>query len=73
MVIFLVEWHTRGSKKPSGGFRSSVRRMDKKLAWRGGIPALTKIGEQRSKTVKGRGNTEKTKLAQARIASVVEP
>lgn len=39
----MVEWHTKSKRKPSGGMRTSLRKMDKKLYQRGGIFAATTI------------------------------
>ena len=41
--FFMVEWHTKSKRKPSGGMRTSLRKMDKKLYKRGGVFAATTI------------------------------
>ena len=71
--MFLVQWHSRSGTKPSGGFKRSIRRSDKKLAWRGGTPTLSRIGEEKRVAAKGRGNTRKTKLFQTKHASIIDP
>ncbi len=67
----MVQWHLRSAAKPSGGFRATVRARDKRLAAKGGNPALTKIGEEKKRVEEGRGATTKTKLLAGKTATVV--
>lgn len=73
----MTQWHEKSRRKPSGGIRKSKRRRDKRLAQKGGTPALTEIAEagepeKRSK-LKGRGFTQKVKQKKAKFASVANP
>lgn len=70
----MTQWHLKSKRKASGGLRTSLRRCDKKLAWKGRDPANTKLikgGKEKRKKVKGRGNTTKVKLLEAAYAQVV--
>ncbi|MFH1256493.1 MAG: 30S ribosomal protein S8e [Candidatus Diapherotrites archaeon] len=67
----MVQYHLKGKSKPSGGIRRTLRRSDKKLAWKGGEIASTSIApEDDIKIVKVRGNGTKTKLLKAKYANV---
>lgn len=64
----MTQWHSKSGTKVSGGKRMSIRRSDKRLAWKGGEPANTTIileGDEEAKperyVAKGLGNTTKTK------------
>ena len=70
----MTEWHMKSKRKASGGVRTSTRRSDKKLAWRGGTPSSTTITEtkegvnrearaKRGKTLKVRLKHEKFVIA----------
>lgn len=69
----MVQWHSKSKRNASGGRRTSIRRSDKKLAWRGGNPSHTKTGKDKTTIVMGRGRTTKTKLLQAKQATIVDP
>jgi small subunit ribosomal protein S8e len=70
----MTEWHGKSRRKPSGGIRTSRRRRDKRLAEKGGTPALTEIGDKEKRTkARGRGFTEKVKQKKARFAAVTNP
>jgi small subunit ribosomal protein S8e len=59
----MTQWHMKSRRKETGGVRHSLKRCDKKKAWLGGEPVLTKLSEEREVKVKnGRGNTFKVKL-----------
>ncbi len=67
----MTEWHLKSRKKPSGGFRNSKNRSDKKLVWKGGDFIATKVSEKDDRTnVQKRGLTSKTKLKQAKSVSL---
>lgn len=67
----MTQWHMKSKRKSTGGLRYSLRRSDKKLAWKGGEFAHTKLAqEEKRKVVKGRGNTTKTKLSAVKFANV---
>jgi len=42
---FMVEWHYKSKRKPSGGILKTLKRADKKLASRGGVFAQTTIAK----------------------------
>ena len=42
----MTQWHMKSGKKPSGGILKTGDRSDKKLAWRGGMPALTTLASK---------------------------
>lgn len=63
----MTQWHMKSGTKVSGGTRTTFRRSDKRLAWKGGNPMHTTIpqgedDEAEIVTAKGMGNTSKTKL-----------
>lgn len=63
----------KSKRKVTGGLRHSVGRCDKKLAWKGNPPTLTKVAEkEQRKKVRGRGKTQKIKLQKARAASITD-
>lgn len=67
----MTQWHMKSKRKSTGGLRYSLRRSDKKLAWRGGEFSHTKLSaEEKRKVVKGRGNTTKVKLREVKFANV---
>ena len=69
----MTQWHLKSKRKITGGRRTSVRRSDKKLAWKGGNPAETKVGESnKAVRIGGRGRTSKNKLKSARYADVAD-
>ncbi|MCX8189734.1 MAG: 30S ribosomal protein S8e [Candidatus Diapherotrites archaeon] len=61
----------KSKRKVSGGLRHSTERCDKKLAWKGNPPTMTKVAEkEQRKKAKARGKTQKVKLQKARMASI---
>ena len=67
----MTQWHSKSKKKTSGGLRTTLRRSDKKLVWKGGAFASTKVSEKDDKSVVvGRGTTSKQKLKRVNIVSV---
>ncbi len=39
----MTQWHLKSKRKASGGLRTTMRRSDKRLAWKGGEPSNTTI------------------------------
>lgn len=69
----MTDWHLKSRRKKTGGIRKSKRRSDKKLAWKGGKPAITLLSkENEKKTVRARGGNQKTKLLKTNQAIVSE-
>ena len=72
----MTQWHMKSPRKISGGVRTTNRRSDKKLAWKGGAPTLTTIAlsddDIENITVEGQGNTTKTKLRLGKYAQIIE-
>ncbi|MCX6803563.1 MAG: 30S ribosomal protein S8e [Candidatus Diapherotrites archaeon] len=70
----MVQWHMRDDKKPSGGKRDTINARDKKLAWKGGLEAMTKtdatIKTDKVETKKGLGNTLKVRALELKHANV---
>jgi small subunit ribosomal protein S8e len=70
----MTQWHMKSEKKKSGGTLRSGKRCDKKLVWKGGLPAATTIVEDEksavAERVKGRGNTQKQKLKKTLFVNV---
>lgn len=62
----MTQWHTKAETKISGGKRMTLRRSDKRLAWKGGDPTLTAIATTEEAIenviVAGMGSTSKTRL-----------
>jgi small subunit ribosomal protein S8e len=70
----MTQWHLKSEKKKSGGYRASRERSDKKLAWRGGIPAHTTISEkQEVDSYRIRGGKTKMASLKVKYANVKEP
>ena len=71
----MTEWHLRSKRRKTGGRRTTLRRTGKKLAWKGGIFAATKINTQKQDALlhKGVGSTKKLKLKDAMFANVLDP
>src|SRR3989344_7705226 len=73
----MTQWHMKSRKKKSGGTRKSIRRSDKRLAWRGGDAAETTIAAEKDAIVrnfkKGLGNTSKVKLKAEKFVLAVNP
>ncbi|MBU0636330.1 30S ribosomal protein S8e [Candidatus Micrarchaeota archaeon] len=72
----MVEWHTKSTRKPSGGLLKSVNAHDKKLSERGGIIALTRVAEpdqeSKRKPVRSRGKHHKIKALRIHHATVTD-
>lgn len=63
----------KSETKVSGGYRNSVNRSDKKLAWKGSVPTETKVAAEDEAVIsKGRGLTHKIKLRNAATAIVTD-
>ncbi|HLC79081.1 MAG TPA: hypothetical protein VJG83_01500 [archaeon] len=62
----MTQWHMKGGTKISGGRRTTFRRSDKRLAWKGSDPTHTTIAQDdegiQNQSVAGLGNTTKVKL-----------
>lgn len=71
----MTEWHMKSGKKPTGGRLRTSRRCDKKLSWKGGTFASTKVNaaKQESFTSEGLGKTSKLRLIEAKFANVLDP
>ncbi len=70
----MTQWHDKGKRKRSGGMRTSKRRSDKLLAWRGGDPTETIVADkEKRKAKKGMGSSRKVRLRKARKATVSVP
>ncbi len=70
----MTQWHLKSEKKKTGGYRASRNRSDKKLAWRGGIPAHTTISEkQEIDSFRVRGGKTKMASLKVKYANVKEP
>jgi len=72
----MVQWHYRDDKKPSGGKRNTVNAMTKKLAWKGGLAAMTKtdttVKNDKVETKRGLGRTTKTRALEVKHANVTD-
>ncbi len=70
----MTQWHEKSKRKKTGGLRTSKRRSDRILAWRGGDSALT-IVEKKDKRKRKRtlGGNSKIKQKTARTASISIP
>ncbi len=67
----MAEYRMKSKRKPSGGLRHSLRRCDKKLAWKGNPPTHTKLDkEEKREVVRARGDNIKVKLKKAAKAVV---
>ena len=70
----MTQWHRKSNRKMTGGKLLTVRRCDKQLAWKGGDFSRTTVEEEeRRKTVKTRGTTEKVRQTRAKTATVNIP
>jgi len=73
----MVEWHLKSRRTKTGAIRSSKRRSDKKLVWRGGLAAKTTVVEKAEqverKTVRKRGSVTKTVVKKGHFVNVVDP
>ncbi|MFH1697314.1 MAG: 30S ribosomal protein S8e [Candidatus Diapherotrites archaeon] len=69
----MTQWHEKSKRKTSGGISYTRRRSDKRLAWRGGVPAQTTISEKPKVDVfRTRGGGTKQALLSALEASIVD-
>lgn len=70
----MTQWHYKSHRKASGGMRTTLRRSDKRLAWKGNEPILTTMatGEQDEKVVvvKTMGGNVKQKTAKTMSAFI---
>ena len=66
----MVISQSRPKRMPSGGRYKDYRK--KKLNEKGGLPTLTKLGEKKSKIVKGTGQTKKSKLLNTDVANILD-
>jgi len=72
----MVQWHYRDDKKPSGGKRNTINSMTKKLAWKGGLAAMTKtdstVKEDKVEEKKGLGKTKKARALAVKHANLTD-
>ena len=73
----MTQWHMKAGTKVSGGKRMTLRRSDKRLAWKGGDSAFTAIAStddniERTLIV-GLGGNIKAKLKLERYVAATEP
>lgn len=69
----MVQWHLDSDKKISGGHNYAKLRCDKKLAWRGGEVANTRIDAKDQVDVfKARGKNLKLKQKKAKFAYIYD-
>ena len=61
----------RTSRKPTGGMYKIAR--EKRKYELGGLPTLTKIGEQKVTVLKTKGDSRKMKVLVAKVANVLDP
>jgi len=70
----MTQWHTKSKRKKTGGVRTTFRRSDKLLAWRGGDEAKTEVGEKdKRRTKRVLGGNQKVKQGLAKNASITIP
>jgi len=70
----MTQWHTKSKRTKTGAIRTSKRRSDKLLAWKGGNFAKTEVsGKDKRKKKKTRGKGQKTKQLTAKNASIAIP
>jgi len=73
----MTQWHMKSGRKPSGGILRTGERSDKKLVWKGGLPAATSVVEKQEEveieTQVRRGKTEKQRMKKAFTANVSDP
>ncbi len=70
----MTEWHMKSKRSKTGAIRTSRRRSDKKLAWRGGHQAKTGVEETDKRKVKRvTGGNTKVKMKTAKNAVVTVP
>ncbi|MBW3019044.1 30S ribosomal protein S8e [Candidatus Woesearchaeota archaeon] len=61
----------RLKKKATGGRYFPLK--GKRLGELGSAPTLTKIGEQKTKTVRANGGSHKTRMQVAKVANILDP
>lgn len=67
----MAEYRMKSRRKVSGGLRHSLRRCDKKLAWKGNPPTHTKLDkEEKREVARARGGNIKIRLKKAAKAVV---
>lgn len=67
----MAEYALKSRRKVTGGLRHSRKRCDKKLAWKGSPPTLTKVAEKElRKKAKCRGRVTKVKLYRVKKAVI---
>ena len=70
----MTQWHMKSNRTSTGAKRMSIRRCDKKLAWKGGDPAETIVsGTDRRKKKKCKGSTVKVRQLRAKYAIISFP
>lgn len=70
----MTEWHMKSKRTRTGAIRTSRRRSDKRLAWKGGHAAETIVGEKdKRKKKRAAGGNSKVKMKAAKNASVTVP
>lgn len=70
----MTQWHMKSNRTITGAKRTSVRRCDKKLAWKGGDPAETIVSDtDRRKKKKGKGSVIKVRQLRAKYATISVP
>ncbi len=70
----MTQWHLKSNRKSTGGVRSTMRRSDKRLAWKGGENSNTTIAESKEKVdrrmASSLGKRDKVKLRAVQMVSV---
>lgn len=67
----MAEYRMKSRRKASGGLRHSLRRCDKKLAWKGNPPTHTRLDkEEKREVARARGGNIKIRLKKAAKAVV---
>jgi ribosomal protein S8E len=70
----MTEWHMKSKRTMTGANRTSVRRCDKKLAWKGGDKAETIVSDtDRRKKKNAKGSIIKVKQLRAKNATITVP
>lgn len=69
----MTQWHKKSRRKSSGGLRTSLRRSDKILAWKGSEPTNTRLSKNTEIVAeKTKGAGLKVKIKQASHANVLD-
>ena len=70
----MTQWHLHSERLASGARRTTRRRSDKKLAWKGSNPTEPVTAKEDERiTVKALGNASKVKQRKVRHASIHDP